>query len=104
MLSLSMALSFSGEGEESFYLIEKALALNPLSSPVYQFALAASFMVQEDYDSAIVALKRGWEIQPSFLPNPVQLCLIYALLDMDDEVNKLRPYIMSMVGAVRRSI
>ncbi|QFY44232.1 hypothetical protein F6R98_17655 [Candidatus Methylospira mobilis] len=35
-LRLSMALSFSGEGEESFYLIEKALALNPLSSPIYQ--------------------------------------------------------------------
>jgi TolB-like protein len=98
IVRLSMALSFSGEGEESLDCAQRALQLTPLSSPVYQFALAAAFLMREDYDNAIVALKRGREIEPHFLPNVVQLALIYALLDMDDEIVPLRNFLLQQVG------
>jgi tetratricopeptide (TPR) repeat protein len=80
------------------YYIQKALKLNPVPSPIYQFTLAAAYIVLEDYDKALHALRLGARIGPAFMPNQIQLTLMYALLNMDEEMKAQRTLMLAMLG------
>lgn len=95
---LSMVLSSTGYGEEALFYIEKALRLNPHSSPFYEFVLGQAFFVLEDYEKAIAAYQRGCELSPNFVPNHVYLCTIYALLGMEEEMRARRDDFLTLIG------
>lgn len=95
---LSMCLSSAGYGEEALFYIEKALKLNPHSSPFYEFVLGQAHFVLEDYDKAIAAYQRGCTLSSSFVPNHVYLCTTYALLGMDEEMRAKRDDFLALLG------
>jgi TolB-like protein len=84
-LFLSVALSAAGRGEEALHNIEKGIRLNPHPSTFYQFALGQCHFVLGDYDRAISAFTSGAKLKHEFLPNHLYLCLIYTLLDREEE-------------------
>lgn len=98
LLFLSMSLSSAGFGEEALFYIEKALRLNPHSSPFYEFVLGQAYYVLEDYDRAITAYQRGCRMSDTFPPNHIYLCMIYALLGMETEMHAQREHVMSLMG------
>lgn len=98
LLFLSMSLSSAGFGEEALFYIEKALKLNPHSSPFYEFVLGQAHYVLEDYDRAIAAYQRGCRMSDTFPPNHIYLCMVYALLGMEKEMHAQREYVMSLMG------
>jgi len=95
---LSMVLSSAGYGEEALFYIEKALKLNPHSSPFYEFVLGQAHYVLEDYDRAIAAYQRGCRMSNTFPPNHIYLCMVYALLGMEKEMHDQREHVMSLMG------
>lgn len=95
---LSMCLSSAGFGEEALFYVEKALRLNPHSSPFYEFVLGQAYFVLEDYDKAIAAFQRGCELSKNFSPNHVYLCTTYALLGMEEEMRAKRYDVLALRG------
>lgn len=95
---LSMCLSSAGFGEEALFYIEKALRLNPHSSPFYEFVLGQAHFVLEDYDKAIAAYQRGCDLSATFIPNHVYLCTTYALLGMEQEMRAKRDEVLALMG------
>ena len=84
-LFLSVALSAAGRGEEALHNIEKGIRLNPHPSTFYQFALGQCYFVMGDYERAISAFAKGVQLKHEFLPNHLYLCLVYTLLDREEE-------------------
>jgi len=101
---LSMVLSSAGYGEEALFYIEKALRLNPHSSPFFEFVLGQAYYVLEDYERAISAFKRGCELSATFPSNHIYLCLCYALLDKEEEMRDKQAYVLSLRGGRRVGI
>lgn len=95
---LSMVLSAAGYGEEALFYIEKALRLNPHSSPFYQFVLGHAYYVLEDYDKAMAAFQRGCELNSTFIPNHAYLCVTYYLLGMEEEMLAKRNEVRALSG------
>ncbi len=95
---LSMCLSSAGFGEEALFYIEKALRLNPHSSPFYEFVLGQAYFVLEDYDKAIAAYQRGCELSATFIPNHVFLCTTYALLEREEALRSRRNEVLTLIG------
>lgn len=103
-MMLSMGLSAVGRGEEALFFIEEALRLNPHPSAFYQYALAQCHMALEEYDAAITALKRGYEVSNTFIPGPITLCLIYAWLGREQEMLAYREKTLALLGGDKNSI
>ncbi len=101
---LSMALSCAGFGEEALYYIEKAQRMNPHSSPFYEFTLGLAHYVLENYDKAIVAFKRGCEMNGTFPPNFMYLAATYAQLGMKKEMVEAREAYFSILGGDKSKI
>lgn len=98
---LAMALSSAGLGEEALFYIEKALRLNPHSSPFYQFVLGQTYFVLEENDKAIAAFQHGCEMSETFIPNHVYLCATYAHLGMHEEMRAKRQVVISLTGGIK---
>ncbi len=97
-LFLSMSLSGAGFGEEALYYIEKALRLNPHSSPFYEYALGQAHFVLKNYDKAIEAFKRGCALSATFPPNHVLLCMTLNLAGRQEEMLASRETFLSIIG------
>lgn len=97
-LFLAMILAVLGRGEEALHYIKTGLRLNPHPSSFYQAALGFCYYAQEKYEEAIAAYKRGAEVTDAFIPNHVWLCLIYKLLDREDEANIQREKVLALTG------
>ena len=95
---LSMCLSSAGFGEEALFYSEKALRLNPHSSPFYEFVLGLAHYVLEDYDRAVATFQRGCRMSDTFPPNHFYLCMVYALLGMEKEMLAQREHVLSLMG------
>jgi hypothetical protein len=80
------------------------MRLNPHPGAVYHFALCLSYIALEEYDLAIAACKRGIEVTDVFIPNHYMLCLIYTLLDRDEEARSEREKVMQLAGDRRPPI
>jgi TolB-like protein len=103
-MMLAMGLSAAGRGEEALFFIEEALRLNPHPSAFYQFALAQCHMALDEFNAAIAALKRGYEINDTFIPTPITLCLIYAWLGREQEMLTYREKTLALLGCNKSSI
>jgi adenylate cyclase len=97
-LFLAYALAALGRGEEALHNIVMGMRLNPHPSAVYYNALCLSYIQLEEYDLAIAACKRGIEVTDAFIPNHYMLCLIYTLLNRDDEARVEREKLMALTG------
>jgi adenylate cyclase len=95
---LSMCLSAAGYGTEALYYVEKALRLNPHSSPFFEFVLGQAYYVLEDYEKAIEAFGRGCELSSTFAPNHVYLCLCYGILDRQAKMQEKKAHVLSLRG------
>jgi TolB-like protein len=95
---LSFALALSERGEEALHNIVKAMRLTPHPSAFFQTALGLCYFVLEEYDLAIAAFKRGIEVTDGSIPNHYWLCLIYTLLDRDEEARAERDKLMELTG------
>lgn len=103
-MMLAMGLSSAGRGEEALFFIGEALRLNPHPSAFYQYALAQCHLALEEYDAAIAALKRGYEVSDTFIPGPITLCLIYAWLGREQEMRVYREKTLALLGGDKRGI
>jgi len=101
-LFLSVALSAAGRGEEALHNIEKGIRLNPHPSTFYQFALGQCYYVLGDYDRAISAFKSGVKLKYEFLPNHLYLCLIYTLLEREEEARVEHDALLVLTGGHRQ--
>lgn len=95
---LSQCLAAAGYGEEALFYSEKAKRLNPKSSPFYEFAMGQAYYVLENYDKAIEAFKRGTQLNDTFPPNHIYLCMTYALLEREEEMSASRKAYFSILG------
>ena len=100
-LFLSMTLGAAGRGEEALHCIEKGMRLNPHPSAFYQLALGLCYFVLEEYDKAIAAFKRGTGLSDTFIPNHLWLCVIYTLLEREDEARLESEYVLTLSGGRR---
>jgi tetratricopeptide (TPR) repeat protein len=103
-MMLAMGLSSAGRGEEALFFIEEALRLNPHPSAIYQYALAQCHMALDEFDAAIAALKRGYEVSDTFIPGPITLSLIYAWLGLEQEMRVYREKTLALLGGDKRGI
>jgi TolB-like protein/Tfp pilus assembly protein PilF len=103
-LFLSMTLVAAGRGEEALHYIEKGMRLNPHPSSFYQLTLGFCYFVLEDYDKATAAFKRGTELSEVFIPNHVWLCVIYTLLEREEEARAEREKVLALSGGRRPAI
>ncbi|MEZ5447309.1 MAG: adenylate/guanylate cyclase domain-containing protein [Gammaproteobacteria bacterium] len=97
-LFLTMTLAAAARGEEALPYIQKAMRLNPHPSAFYQVALGMCHYAGEDYGQAIAAFRRGTELSEVFVPNHFFLCIIYTLLNRDEEARAEREKILAITG------
>lgn len=89
LMFLSMSLTSSGNGKEGLHYIEMAMRLAQNPSAFHLYVLGLTHYVLKNYDLAEASWQRGCEMATNFIPNHYCLCLLYALLERDEEcVNK----------------
>lgn len=103
-MMLAMGLSASGRGKEALFFIEEALRLNPYPSAFYQFVLAQCHMALDDFDAAIVALKRSYALSDTFIPTTISLCLLHARLGLEEEMRMYREKTLALLGGDKSGI
>lgn len=82
---LAHVLTFSGRPEEAIGLEKKAMRLNPLYPPLYEFTLGHAYFLVGEYEQAIDALRRLLDRNPNFLPAHIYLALCLGRLGRVDE-------------------
>ena len=80
---LALVLAFSGRAEEGLEYLEKAQALDPLSS--YNFPNAVCYFMLERYSAAIEYLQSSINANPAFLPSHLYLAASLGLLGQEEE-------------------
>ena len=75
---LGRILNWTGSPERGEEEIEKALRRNPRPPFWYIFGLGHARFLQQDYQGAITAFRRGIQTHPSWLPNRYYLAASYA--------------------------
>lgn len=85
LLFLSITLAVTDRAEDGLRCIEKGLRLNPHPSSFYFYALGLCYEMLGRYEEAIVAMKRGIEINPHFMPNQVSLAVLHHMAGHYDE-------------------
>ncbi|MGQ0657768.1 MAG: tetratricopeptide repeat protein, partial [Chromatiales bacterium] len=103
-LFLSMTLAAAGRGEEALHSIETGMRLNPHPSAFYQFALGFCYFVLEEYDKAIAAFKRGTGLTDVFIPNHFWLCVVYTLLEREEEARIEREKVLALSGGRKPAV
>jgi tetratricopeptide (TPR) repeat protein len=83
---LAHVLSFAGRPEEAIGLGKKAMRLNPLYPPLYEWTLGHAYFLVGEYEQAIDALRRVLDRNPAFHPAHIYLALSLARLGRVDEV------------------
>lgn len=95
---LAITLAVSDRGAEGLRYVETGMRLNPHPSAFNQLALGFCYFVQERYDEAIAAYRRGLEVSDVFIPHHVWLCVTYTLLGRDDEARFHREKVLALSG------
>jgi tetratricopeptide (TPR) repeat protein len=95
---LAITLAVSGRGEEGMRYVETGMRLNPHPSAFNQLALVFCYFVQERYEEAITAGRRGVEVSDVFTPHHVWLCVAYTQLGRDDEARFHREKALALSG------
>lgn len=72
---LAHVLTFAGKPEEAIGLSKKAMRLNPLYPPLYEWTLGHAYFLLGEYEQAIDALRRVLDRNPAFLPAHIYLAL-----------------------------
>jgi len=97
-LFLSFTLVAKGHGREALSYIETGMRLNPHPSAFYQFVLGLCHFELEEYGEAIEAFRLGIEAREVFIPNHVWLCVVYTLLDREEEARIQRDRVLLITG------
>jgi adenylate cyclase len=95
---LAITLAVSDRGAEGLRYAETGMRLNPHPSAFNQLALGYCYIVQERYDEAIAAFRRGIEVSDAFIPNHVWLCVTYTLLGRDDKARFHHEKVLAHTG------
>jgi tetratricopeptide (TPR) repeat protein len=82
---LGEILAWAGRPEEAIGLVEKAMRLNPHYPIYYLFALGQAYFLTDQYQEAIITLKRILNRNPTFWPANVYLAATYSKLGREDE-------------------
>jgi adenylate cyclase len=82
---LAHVLTFAGRPEEAIELEKKAMRLNPLYPPLYQWTLGHAYFLAGEYEQAIAALRRVLNRSPGFHPAHIYLALSLTQLGRMDE-------------------
>lgn len=104
LMFYSLSLSASGHGESALHYMEMSMQLAEHPTSFYLFALGQAHYVLGNYNLAESAWQRGCEICDGFMPNYYFLCLLYALLERNDECRKKREEIFSRNNGSRIQI
>lgn len=104
-LFLAQMLASNGQGAEALNYVEKSLQLNPRSNPWCHWVLGQCYYVLKDYEKAEQAWLRSEQMSTLFLPTQIYLCMLYALLGNQQEVNSRRDKVKALLvsGFVIRS-
>lgn len=101
---LSMSLSASGLGVSALHYIEMAMQLTQNPSSFHLFALGQAQYVLGNYELAENAWKKGCDLSDGFVLNHYCLCLLYALLDRDEECREKRDEIRERNNSTHLSV
>jgi adenylate cyclase len=82
---LAHVLTFAGRSEEAIGLGKKAMRLNPLYPPLYEWTLGHAYFLVGEYEQAIAALRRVLDRAPGFHPAHIYLALSLGRLGRVDE-------------------
>ncbi len=94
-LFLSIILGYSGQGDEGADCVQMAMRLNPHPTTFYFFALGVCRFVQERYEEAVTAFKKGLELSPGFTPNADHLTATYGILGRIEDAALYRAAVLS---------
>ncbi len=82
---LAHVLTFAGRPEEAIGLEKKAMRLNPLYPPLYEWTLGHAHFLVGEYEQAIAALRRVLDRSHGFHPAHIYLALSLGQLGRIDE-------------------
>jgi adenylate cyclase len=95
---LAITLAVSNRAAEGMRYVETGMRLNPHPSAFNQLALVFCYFVQERYEEAIAAGRRGVEVSDVFTPHHVWLSVAYIQLGRDDAARFHREKALALAG------
>jgi len=85
LAGLGSILLWAGKPEEAIGMIEKAMRLNPVYPVYYEWNLGHAYLLTEQYENAIAALKSTLDRNPDFWPSHCLLAATYSEMGLEEK-------------------
>ena len=89
-------LNHWGDPERAIELNARAVAIDTIAPPNWEYHFGHGLWLLRRYDEALVKLRHAVELAPGFLPAHVRLACVYAELDRSEEAEQVTATILKL--------
>jgi adenylate cyclase len=106
----AMILRSIGRYDDSIKMAKKAIRLDPLTSdPRYSYALGSSYLLNRDFDRAVVEYEKALKLNPDYMFCYIGLTVAYSSLSMDEKAHAAAEQLLRLnpnfsIEAFRKSL